>query len=368
MGAVPHIAAIILFLILLAVGLSGCAPTQSLERAGDGSRVYLDQLSDAVKAEERQEITHRLTQYVPVFNVGIGDEFKVFFDVKPKPTQAEYLVAVDDKLSIEFVNDPAHSTTVTVRPDGRISLAEIGSIIAAGRTADTLARQIQHRYGEVLRFSSFAQGSLVSAAEPTVTVNVTRSTFPPRSLRCHDWGAAEQPEPDYQRASGRDDFAAVASSTACSRIFAGELQHDIDTAYSALGLDLTVSLVPHVVRTGSTMVIGEVPRPGRIPLDRPHTVLMAVSQAGGVLPTGSMESVRLVYLAGDNIPHVRVINLNRRSTNSRLRDDMIVPDNSVIYVPATELAKANRMAKAIAGILAIQGWGFSGGIHNRSTQ
>jgi polysaccharide export outer membrane protein len=139
-----------------------------------------------------------------------------------------------------------------------------------------------------------------------------------------------------------------------------QLQNDIDAGYSALGLGVTVSLIPRVLRAGSTMVIGEVPRPGRVSLDRPHTVLTAIAQAGGVLPTGSMESVRVVYVASDDTPRVRVINLKEVINDLKIEDDLIVPDNSVIYVPPTGLAKAARLGKTLAEILQIQGFGFSG--------
>src|SRR5229473_8174323 len=92
-----------LILVLLSLGLSACGSTQSLERASDGSTVYLDQLSNAAKAEERRNIVQRLKEDVAVFHVSIGDEFKVFFDVNPKPTLGEYLISVSVRLRVEFL-------------------------------------------------------------------------------------------------------------------------------------------------------------------------------------------------------------------------------------------------------------------------
>ena len=347
-----------LILVLLSLGLSACGSTQSLERASDGSTMYLDQLSNAEKAEERREIVQRLRQDVAVFHVGIGDEFKVFFDVNPKPTQGEYLIAVNDKLRVEFLNDPEHSATVTVRPDGRISLPAIGSVMTAGLTADTLARQIQKRYAGILNQGSFIQGGVVSVSE--VTVNVIQSHSPAdRFIAMVGQSSSNLSLTTKVLRDGTISLPLLPPLRA-SGFKLEQLRSDIDAGYSALGLGVTVSLIPRVLRAGSTMVIGEVPRPGRVSLDRPHTVLTAVAQAGGVLPTGSMESVRVVYVASDDTPRVRVINLKEVINDLKIEDDLIVPDNSVIYVPPTGLAKAARIGKTLAEILQIQGFGFSG--------
>jgi len=320
--------------------------------------MYLDQLSNAEKAEERREIVQRLRQDVAVFHVGIGDEFKVFFDVNPKPTQGEYLIAVNDKLRVEFLNDPEHSATVTVRPDGRISLPAIGSVMTAGLTADTLARQIQKRYAGILNQGSFIQGGVVSVSE--VTVNVIQSHSPAdRFIAMVGQSSSNLSLTTKVLRDGTISLPLLPPLRA-SGFTLEQLRSDIDAGYSALGLGVTVSLIPRVLRAGSTMVIGEVPRPGRVSLDRPHTVLTAVAQAGGVLPTGSMESVRVVYVASDDTPRVRVINLKEVINDLKIEDDLIVPDNSVIYVPPTGLAKAARIGKTLAEILQIQGFGFSG--------
>lgn len=343
--------------VMLSVVLSACGSTQSMERTSDGSTVYLDQLSNAAKSEERRDIVQRLREDVGVFHAGVGDEFRVFFDVNPVPTRREYLISVGDQLRIEFVDDPEHSSSVTVRPDGRISLPAIGSVMAAGQTADRLTKRVQKRYSRVLNQTSLNQNVGV-VTQPQLTVDVVKSHSSLDRFVAMIGGSPNNMSlttsvlPD-----GTLSLPQIPPVHALGYPLE-KLEHDIDTAYSGLGLDVTVSLVPRMLRAGSTMVIGEVPRPGRIPLDRPHTVLTAVAQAGGVLPTGSMQSVRIVYVGADDKPRVRVVNLKEVINDLKVEDDMIVPDNSVIYVPPTELTEADRISKAITSMLAIQGWGF----------
>jgi len=228
--------------------------------------VYFDQISDAAKVEARRKIADGLDRGFKVYELGVGDEIEIFFRIERKPTSKEYVVSVADKLRIESLNDPENSRTVQVRPDGRISLPLIGPVTAAGQTADALARQLQERYSSVL-------------TAPQITVLVTESHSPlddfidmigPPSkgrsivLKVLPDGTVTLPLLPPLQATGRT---------------VPNLQNEIDVKYSALGLDVSVSLIPRVRRAGAAVVIGEVGKPGRIEFERPATVLMAVGQA-----------------------------------------------------------------------------------------
>jgi hypothetical protein len=89
---------------------------------------------------------------------------------------------------------------------------------------------------------------------------------------------------------------------------------------------------------------------------------MAVARAGGALITGSQSSVRVFYIGSDGAPRIRSINLNGVLDDFRLEEDMIVPANSIIYVPPTELAKTGRLLNAVLhDILRFQAFSIGGG-------
>jgi polysaccharide export outer membrane protein len=72
----------------------------------------------------------------------------------------EYLIGPDDKLQVFVWRNTELSTTVPVRPDGKISIPLVEDIVAAGKTPTRLARDIE--------------GSLKKFVEnPIVTVIVT---------------------------------------------------------------------------------------------------------------------------------------------------------------------------------------------------
>jgi polysaccharide biosynthesis/export protein PslD len=336
-----------LALILLNFGLTACEP-RSYERMSDGSTIYLDELGEAAKAQARQKIAQSLSQGVGVYDLGIGDEVEVFFHINRKPTPKEYVISTADALHIEFLGDTKNNQTVQVPSDGRLSLPLIGPVMAAGQTADALARQLEERYSGIL-------------TKPKITVNITETHSP-----VDDFIASLAPSAkgrsivDKVLPDGTIAVPLLPPFQARGRTLQ-DLKHAIDAAYSAKGLDIFVSLVPRSLRSNRTLVIGEIGKPGQLELEQPTTVLMAVAQAGGVLKSGSMDAVRVYYIGDDGVQRVRSINLNDVMDNLNLEDDMVVPANSIIYVPPTELAKAGRFMDAVArDIFRFQGVSIGG--------
>jgi len=60
----------------------------------------------------------------------------------PSSATPDYVIGVEDRLSISIWKEPDLSRTVTVRPDGKITSPLIGDIRAAGRTPKELAADI----------------------------------------------------------------------------------------------------------------------------------------------------------------------------------------------------------------------------------
>jgi polysaccharide biosynthesis/export protein len=62
----------------------------------------------------------------------------------PAPT-AEYRLGKEDVVAVEVWKDPALSAKVPVRPDGKITLPMIGDVVAEGRTAKELQKEVTTR-------------------------------------------------------------------------------------------------------------------------------------------------------------------------------------------------------------------------------
>lgn len=72
----------------------------------------------------------------------------------PMPAPETYRIGAPDILSVLVLPDPAISRTVTVRPDGFITMDLIGDVEAAERTSAQIAEDIQRRVARFKRDAS----------------------------------------------------------------------------------------------------------------------------------------------------------------------------------------------------------------------
>jgi protein involved in polysaccharide export with SLBB domain len=89
---------------------------------------------------------------------------------------AEYRLGYGDVVEIKFFYTPEYNETVTIRPDGYISLQRVGDIYVAGKTASELDQYITATYGEILQ-------------RPDVTVLVRQFG----GQQCYVMGEVEKP-------------------------------------------------------------------------------------------------------------------------------------------------------------------------------
>jgi polysaccharide export outer membrane protein len=68
----------------------------------------------------------------------------------PQPAE-RYIIGPGDSLDIFVRDNPTLSTSVPVRPDGRISIPLVQSIVAAGKTPDELAGDLEKQLSQYIR-------------------------------------------------------------------------------------------------------------------------------------------------------------------------------------------------------------------------
>ncbi len=128
-------------LLLSAAGMAGCG-------GGGGERVVVD-LKDAGVRGKADPSTR-----VEFLEGGL---------------MVDYYLEMGDRLKIDFFFNPELSADVVVRPDGRISLAPIGEMMAAGRTPRDLAGEIEDRFSDILLQPS-ATVTVKEVATPAIYV------------------------------------------------------------------------------------------------------------------------------------------------------------------------------------------------------
>ena len=337
-----------LALAALATVVGGCAETRSFEKTAGGAIVYLDTASEAEKEDARIAVVEALRQGIAAYRLRIGDTVDVFFHFEGEPTKEAYTINVGDELAIAFLYDPDNNLTIKVRPDGHISMPLIGAVHTVGRTADALARSLEKDY----------RGKL---ANPVVTVNLTDFSTPLEEFGKVLVGSTEGRNRRFAVGpDGNINLPLLVPIRALDETVQS-LEDTVDTAYEAFGLRITVSIIPNTIQGDRIFVFGEVGEPGAQIASAPLTTLMLVAAAGGVLKTGSLENVMVFYVDESMEPRVRTINLKNVIEDVRLEEDMIVPNNSVVYVPPTQLVKAGRFMDQLRRVLMFNGFnvGFS---------
>jgi polysaccharide export outer membrane protein len=80
-----------------------------------------------------------------------------------------YRVGAPDMLEISILPEPASEFSVTVRPDGVITIPLVGEVAVGGRTIPEISRDIEERMGRFKR-GAVVTVSLVGAASTDITI------------------------------------------------------------------------------------------------------------------------------------------------------------------------------------------------------
>ena len=94
------------------------------------------------------------------------------YEPAPPPAEgsfADYRVGAPDVLTVSILPEPTVERSVTVRPDGMITIELIGDVPASGRTVSEIAADIERRISRFKRDASVTVG-LVAATSTAVTV------------------------------------------------------------------------------------------------------------------------------------------------------------------------------------------------------
>lgn len=120
-----------------------------------------------------------------------------------------------------------------------------------------------------------------------------------------------------------------------------EVSRELERAYSQHLKSPTVLVQLRSFASQKVYVTGEVLRPGIIGLPGEMTLLAAISEAGGIKPTGNVKSVVLIRKGPDDRPEARKIVL--RDGNKFTADaGLLLRPYDIVLVPETKIARLDR--------------------------
>lgn len=209
----------------------------------------------------------------------------------PRPVNKKYLISVGDLLEVRFPHVDKYSSTVKVRPDGKISLPLLNAVIAEGKTPEQLQDELQRYYQKKLKSAAVVVVSVLEASSNLVMANghFARVTLPEMS-------------------------------------------------------NLYVSL-RHAIEL-KVFVGGEVKRPGAVPYRPMLSSLQAIIETGGITEKSELQNVIILRKGVDGKPKYIVRNLAADIEGEKTEDDpeVVVTNDialhpfDIVIVPKTGIA------------------------------
>lgn len=390
-----------LALFVAAAMLPGCARTEHtivLDPKGDPhyiTQAEIDEMSGAedaylLQVGDKVSLQFRLKEFregdTPWnYRIEVGDNMEVRLTA-PMGEQADsYKIDVGDLIGISFLNNWPLNSNRTVRPDGYITMPEIGDVKAAGLTPLQLRAKLTDLY---------ARTGIIEG-EPRITVNVDfanpdrlenmsrdivvrpdgkiripsiNTDVPIAGLTVQEAGEAIKAEaakvlqnaPDVNlivfpainqsllsmntvatvRPDGKISIPKIGDLPAAGYSL-DELRDDINTACAELAFN-DVSVSADIVQaTGARIYVGgEVQNNGVFPLEGAPSALQAILMAGGPTNASRLNSVLVIRRNPNGKPYVFKTNL-ANVLKGQTENDIMLRGFDVVYVPKKLISRAN---------------------------
>jgi polysaccharide biosynthesis/export protein len=208
--------------------------------------------------------------HLPEYRVRVDDVLAFVYRLTRETTAAPYRLKVGDVLKVESLTSERINHSVTIEPDGMVTVPIAGRIAAAGQTIDELKALIEARVSEQIR-------------DPAISIMPEQLDQRLEELRA---------TVDNRSAAGGQSFDATVAPDGAVQIPAigsvpvvglslVEVNAEVSRRYSELFAGVEVTAVLRQRAPRHVYVLGEVRLGGRFPLVAPTTALQALSLAGG---------------------------------------------------------------------------------------
>jgi polysaccharide biosynthesis/export protein len=260
----------------------------------------------------------------------------------------EYILNADDVISISVWNRPDLSRTGAIRTGGEITIPPLGDVQAAGKTATSLARELETELTDILRTPTQVTVEVVTFNSRRVTVS----------------GAVTSPgRYSFETIPGIIDVLGAAGGLGAGadlsrvQVFrkSGEQQGvqtvDLASALQAGDFSTLPSLspgdviyVPSVTGLGvgesatSVYVTGDVAKPGPYGIGTGLDLIKVLSVAGGNLPTADLSGIQVVGKDAAGRSYVVLVDLQRYL--ERGEGNFVVQGGDAVRVPTRPRSKA----------------------------
>ena len=286
-----------------------------------------------VKEEIKEDV-------VEEYLISPGDSVEITYHVDVRK-QAVYLIAIGDQIRVEFLYYPQLDRTLNVRPDGKVTLPNIGDIDASGLTPEKLAEHITLAYSHQLQ-------------APTTTVSLIRYGERIRELKdAITTSQNGQSRILIVQPDGKVSIPLISTVKVAGKTI-DETESLINFKYADVIPGMVTTTALKKITGNKVYIYGEVSNGGYYSLQgRRTTVVQALALAGGLTRDAAIGNVIVISRDKQNRPSGRIVNVKSILRNEGRGDDIALRQADVIFVPKTGLAKASVIGDAIRKMIPI---------------
>jgi polysaccharide biosynthesis/export protein len=283
--------------------------------------------------------------------------------------RSAYLLGPDDQITIRALDVPdINNTPQRVDPNGDLGLPMIGRVHAAGMTVAELERELIKRLKAYLQEPDVSIGLTEMRSQPVSVLGAVgtsgvhqlegRKSLLEVLSMAGGLSADAGPAVRITRQADRGRIPlAEATENASGRFSTVEI--DVRSLLEARNPEKNIVIQPYdvisVPRADVVYVVGEVGKPGPVPLTSGHSVsvMEAVSLTGGVLRTAAPAKARILRrVPGEEKRSEVTINLQRIIQGKA--DDLPLAAGDILFVPDSSSKRmTTRAVEAViqAGVL-----------------
>ena len=223
---------------------------------------------------------HR-TPHVDEYRLRVGDDLEFVYIRTREKSLYPYQLYVGDTIEVSSaIDESLNQIDLIIRSDGKTTFDLIGQVMCAGKTVESLQRELNDRYSEFVR-------------EPNIVVQVRASDTPLTDLI--DSVDARQGQGGQAREAtvapdGTVQLPGIGSVPAVG-LTLKEIGREVNARYRLKlgGIEVTPILLE--ISPRFVYVVGEVDTPGRFELTGPTSALQALALAQGELDGGNLRQI-----------------------------------------------------------------------------
>jgi polysaccharide export outer membrane protein len=276
---------------------------------------------------------------------------------------AAYILAAGDELDVKIADAPQYDQTVKVRPDGKVNLSVVGSVFVAGRTPEDVQGELRERY--IALAGSDSQREYLIHANDELEIkfpyyqqlNDQMRVRPDGKIQLQLVGTlqAEGRSPEELEAELQQRYARYLKEPELAVIVRSATSQTVRTAAGA-GRGGLAGLQPIVVvrsfQTPQVFVTGEVARPGVVPYTPGLTLLQALAEAGGHLPSGDVTKLVILRRATPQSAQVLRPGLTSNYRTKPTLDFALQPYDVVLMPPTGAQTLAEELDRYVYKLIA----------------